>query len=38
MAIAAQGHNKAGPFWEKVVRGQLRKWKREAELIGIIDE
>lgn len=38
MAIAAQGHLKQGVYWEKVVRGQLRKWHREAELVGITDE
>ena len=38
MAIAAECHGKGGPYWEKTVRGQLRKWKREAEAIGINDE
>jgi hypothetical protein len=35
MAIAAQAHGKAGPYWELTVRGQLRKWHREARELGI---
>jgi len=32
---AAQSHAKQGPYWEKVVRGQLARWKKEAEALGI---
>ncbi len=35
MAVAAQSHNKQGLFWERSVRGQLRKWHMEAEALGI---
>jgi len=35
MAIAAQCHGKGGLYWEKTVRGQLRKWHREARALGL---
>jgi hypothetical protein len=35
MAIAAQVHGKEGLYWENTIRGQLRKWMREAKLLGI---
>ena len=35
MAMAAQCHGKQGLYWEKTVRGQLRKWHREARELGI---
>ena len=37
MAIAAQVHGKGGLYWEATVRGQLRKWHREAEAIGLTE-
>lgn len=35
MAVAAQAHGKKGLYWEKTVRGQLKRWKQEAEALGI---
>jgi len=35
MAIAAQAHGKTGEYWERTIRGQLRKWHREARELGI---
>jgi len=37
MACAAQSHLKQGEYWERMVRGQLRKWHREAEAIGLTE-
>ena len=35
MACAAQAHYKQGAYWEKMVRGQIRKWVAEARAIGL---
>jgi len=35
MACAAQAHGKEGKYWENMIRGQLRKWHREARALGI---
>ena len=35
MAVAAQGHYKSGPYWEKIVRGQLKRWHYEARVLGL---
>jgi ribosomal protein L37AE/L43A len=35
MACSAQAHGKQGVYWEKMIRGQLRKWMSEARALGI---
>ena len=35
MAVAAQAHYKQGAYWEKIVRGQLKRWHREARALGL---
>ena len=35
MACAAQVHGKGGKYWENTIRGQLRKWHREARALGL---
>jgi hypothetical protein len=35
MANTAQVRQKTGVYWEKTVRGQYARWKKEAEALGI---
>lgn len=35
--VARQSRDRAGPAYEKVVRGQLRHWRAEAERLGLAD-
>lgn len=34
-SVVKQHREKAGPIYEKVVRGQLRYWSAEAKRIGV---
>ena len=35
MAVSAQQYLKQGLYWERMIRGQLRKWSREARALGL---